>query len=124
MESTKEVRRVDVPRDATNGEILKAIDEKLKEAGDRLGLHWGFYTEPYDRPDDPVREKHARPWPDQVVVIVRGGDNEGWMVELWDWRGVGANRGPSERIGMAKIISSREDAFEYARLVSIAAGVC
>ena len=119
----KEVTRVCIDSAATVGAVLQKIDRELKEAGDRLGLHWGFYTEPYDRPDDPIREKHARLWPDQIVVVVRGGDNEGWMIELWDWQGVGSERGPRTRIGMAKIISSREDAFEYARCVSIAAGL-
>jgi len=119
----KEVKRIDAYTGVTVGKMLKAIDAELKEAGDRLGLHWGFYTEPYDRADDPLRARHAEPWPDQIVVIVRGGDNEGWMVELWGWAGVGSERRPTDRVGMAKIISSRDDAFEYARLVSIAAGV-
>jgi hypothetical protein len=119
----KEVRRVEPGPGATTGTILEAIDEELCEAGDRLGLHWGFYTKPYDRPDDPIRERHSKPWPETVVVIVRGGDNEGWMIELWEWCGIGANRGPKSRIAMAKFVSGREGAFEYARLASIAAGV-
>lgn len=120
----RETRRIETTPTSTVGLVLHAINRELKEAGDRLGLHWGFYTEPYpNRPDDPVRDRYARLWPEQVVVIVRGGDNEGWMIELWDWQGVGSERGPRTRIGMAKIISSRDDAFEYARHVSIAAGV-
>lgn len=111
------VHRVSIDAHSTQGEVLKLIDAELKEAGDRLGLHWGFYLKPF-RPDDAVAVRHARLWPDQVAILVRSGDNEGWMVELWEY----SRRMPTDCIGMAKILDSRENAFEFAGLVSFAAG--
>lgn len=114
-----EVKTVKIDAHSNVGDVLKAVDEALAGRSDALGVHWGFYMEPYPRPaddPDPLAKQHAEPWPATVMVAVRGGDNEGWIIEIWP-RPTGVATRP---VGMSKVISSREDAFEYARLVSIA----
>ena len=100
-------------------EMLKDIDDALKSESDSLSVHWGFYSQAEHR-------QIKTPWPDEVSVMVSTGPNEGWMVEIWSRKnktGASFQFCPQDLLGVSKTIGSREDAFEYAKLVSIAAGV-
>lgn len=119
MKTQPSLKPVDIRADSRVGDVLKAVDEALEPHADALGVHWKFYMEPYTRAagdPDPIVERYAELWPATVMVAVRGGDNEGWIIEIWPRPTDVATR----PIGMSKVISHRSDAFEYARLVSIA----
>lgn len=93
-------------------EMLKDIDDALKSVSDSLSVHWGFYS--------PAEHRQIKtPWPDEVSVAVSCGPNEGWIVEIWSRK----NNVTQDLLGVSKTIGSRDDAFEYAKFVSIAAGV-
>lgn len=116
-----DIKPVQIDAHSKVGDVLRAIDDALSADADRLSVHWGFYSTPYPRPpDDPdsLAARHARLWPANTCLVVRSGDNEGWVVEI-------RSRGSDDAlpIGMSKVIGSREDAFEYARLVSVAIGM-
>lgn len=139
--SIKVISRIDaIYKDKmTVAQALKAIDDYLKPEADRLGVHWGFYSwwivDDLDKNrqrggrSKELYEAYQRPFPEYFGVLVRGGENEGWMIDLMALEYVQATatafqqRNVPRLIGTCKVISSRDDVWEYARLVGIAAGL-